>query len=280
MQVRVRLLQLQAGRGKEEQLSRIEKLLADAQPGTLAAVPEYAMLDPTGLPPETVAGAAEPLDGPWVSRLRRIARENGVCLLATLFEKGPASRPYNSVVAIDEAGEIVGVYRKTLLFDALGYRESDYFTPGDGPKGPWRLCGLRVGTLVCFEIRFPELFRYHALAGADLIVVPSAWYRGPGKEEQYRFLAQARAHENTVWIAAPILYGENFTGRSMIVDPYGIVVADAGHGERVLEATVDTSRTLEARSALPLLDIIRRHGASPREALPPLMRRSHSQPSR
>jgi len=263
--VKVRLLQLTPKQGKEEQLKTIEAMAAGAEPGTIIAVPEYAMLDPTGRSPGEVAAAAEPLDGPWVSRLSRLARRLESCIIATMFEAGPRGKPYNSVVALNERGELVGVYRKTMLFDALGYRESDYFEPGHGPEGPWSLCGARVGALVCFEIRFPELARYHALSGADLIVVPSGWYAGPGKEEQYRFLAQARAHENTVWLAAPILYGAHFTGRSLIVDPYGIVAADAGHGERTLEAVLDPDRLAEARSRLPLLEMLREKGVGPRD---------------
>ncbi len=260
MAARLVLLQLTPRDSKEEQLHAIEALASRARPGSIIAVPEYAMLDPTGRDPGEVARAAEDLDGPWLSRLRGLARRLESCLVATMFERGPRGKPYNTVVLVDERGEVAGVYRKNLLFDALGYRESDYFEPGPEPPRPVDLCGLRIGVAVCFEIRFPELFRAQALDGAEAFIVPSAWYTGPGKEEQYRFLAQARAHENTAWLAAPIMYGAHFTGRSLVVNPYGVVVADTGHGERVLEYEVDPGLAREARERLPLLEALRRRG--------------------
>ncbi len=257
MGIPVFIAQLRARTSKEEQLRVIEKLAGKAEPGGILAVPEYAMYDVTGRGPETLRSIAEPLDGPWVSRLRRISREKGICMIATLHELNPRGKPYNTAVVIDERGEIVGVYRKTHLFDALGYRESDYYTPGDKLFEPVKACGARLGLAICFEIRYPEVFRYQALRGAEIVFVPSAWYRGEGKEEQYEYLARARAHENTVWIVAPILYGEHFTGRSKVVDPYGIVRVDAGYGERLVAAEVKTDYIAEVRRILPLLDLRR-----------------------
>jgi len=253
--VLVGLVQLEVRESKADNLKAVTRL-ASRLDADIIAIPEYSMFDPTGMSAEEVLRGAEPLDGPWVSELRRLAREKGSCIVGSLFEEGPG-KPYNTLVAIDDKGELVGVYRKTHLFDALGYRESDVFHPGDRLFTPVDLCGARVGLAVCFELRFPEIFRAQALQGAELFIVPSAWYRGPGKEEQYRFLASARAHENTVWLAAPILYGRNFTGRSLIVDPMGVVRADAGFGERTLQARLDSGTLREARRLLPLLEIHR-----------------------
>ena len=256
-EIRVHLVQLGARRSKEESATAVEKLLSTIEGPGLAVLPEYSMFDPTGLDPRVVAGAAEPLEGPWLSRVRRIARDRGLCVVVGVFESGPRGKPYNTVVAIDERGEVVGFRRKYFLFDALGYRESSVFEPGGDPwAGLVELCGATIGLAVCFELRFPEVFRAHALRGAEVFIVPSAWYRGPGKEEQYRFLAQARAHENTSWLLAPILYGDNFTGRSMIVNPYGIAEVDAGHGERVVSHTISREAVEEARRRLPLLSIL------------------------
>jgi len=253
--VRVGIVQLEVRGSKEENLEALLRLASRLE-ADIIAFPEYSMFDPTGMSAEEVLRGAETLDGPWVGALRRLAREKGSCVVGSLYEQGPG-KPYNTLVAIDGQGEIVGVYRKTHLFDALGYRESDVFEPGDKIFEPVELCGARVGLAVCFELRFPEIFRAQTLMGAEVFIVPSAWYRGPGKEEQYRFLAQARAHENTVWLAAPILYGSNFTGRSLIVDPLGIVRAEAGFGEKTLTALLDAGTLEQARRLLPLIEIHR-----------------------
>ena len=256
-ELRVYLVQLEARRDKEESAKAVERLLSRIEGPGLAVLPEYSMFDPTGLEPGVVSGAAEPLEGPWLARIRRIARDKGLCVVVGVFEKGPRGKPYNSVVAVGEDGEIVGFRRKYFLFDALGYRESSVFEAGEDPySGLMNLCGVPTGVAVCFELRFPEVFRRHALGGAEVFVVPSAWYRGPGKEEQYRFLAQARAHENTAWLLAPILYGANFTVGSLIVKPYGMVEVDAGQGERVVDYTIERRILEEARERLPLLQIL------------------------
>ena len=254
----VSVLQLEAAPDKDTMKRRIEKMIKRAR-GDLIVLPEYAMLDPTDLGPEELYAASEPVEGSWVSALRKTAKEKGSCIVGTLFEPSPQPpKVYNTIVMINEAGEMVGVYRKTHLFDVLGYRESDKMLPGPSLPSPARLCGAMIGVSVCFELRYPELFRLQAEQGAEVFVVPSAWYRGPGKEEAYRFLAQARAHENVSYLVGAVLYGERFTGRSLIVNPYGIVVADAGFGARILEAELDPGVLELARRAMPLLDLRRR----------------------
>ncbi len=249
------IAQARAHNNKEESMKALEELLSKAS-ADLIVTPEYLMLDPTGLDKPTLLQAAEPLNGWWVERLSRIAVEHGSCIIANMFERD-GGNVYNTTVIINRDGGILSSYRKTHLFDALGYRESSIFTPGSEPPRVVEACGIKVGAVVCFEIRFPELFRRLALEGAELITVPAAWYRGDGKEEAIRFLAQARAHENTVYLAVAALYGGNFTGRSMLVDPMGIVTLDLGHGERYMEAIIDKSRLEEARRLLPLLGLRR-----------------------
>ncbi len=255
-EIDVSLIQLEARGSKRESLQSILKLI-DKTRGDLILLPEYSMFDITGLEPSVVEKGSEPVDGDWVKALSGKAREKGSCIITSFFERNPKGRPYNSVAIINEKGEIVSVYRKTHLFDALGYKESSYFTPGDELFNPIELCGVKIGVAICFEIRFPEIIRYQVLKGAEIVIVPSAWYRGIGKEEQYRFLARARAHENTVWVIAPILYGSSFTGRSIIVDPLGVPVIDGGYGEKILEYTVDTGAIERARKLLPLLELRR-----------------------
>lgn len=256
--VRLTLLQLRARSSKEESLRAVQKLLEKAPDGLgIISLPEYSMFDPTGLEADRINRLSETIDGPWITAVRQAAKSKGSCIVTTFFEKNRGGKPYNSVALINEEGEIIATYSKTHLFDALGYRESDWFAQGEKLFDPTTLCGARLGLAICFEIRFPEIFRYQAVRGAEVVIVPSGWYTGPGKEEQYRFLAQARAHENTLWIAAPILYGEHFTGRSIIVNPYGVVVADAGYGERILSNLIDLEEVERVREKLPVLKLRR-----------------------
>lgn len=254
---RIGILQVSASKDKDEARSRVEKVLSRARvEASLIVMPEYLMADPTGLGPRSLAGIAEPVGGPWTRWVEQLSREYGTCIVASMYEAGPGM-PYNTLLLSTPERGVIYTYRKTHLFDALGYRESSILTPGSEPPRVVEACGLKLGMVVCFEIRFPELFRLLASSGAELVAVPAGWYRGDGKEEALRFLAQARAHENTIYLAVAALYGGNFTGRSMLVDPYGVVTLDLGHGERYMEAELDPEVLGEARRRLPLLQLRR-----------------------
>lgn len=255
--IRIGVLQVAPRSSKTETLRVVEKLLESARDPSLIVTPEYLMLDPTGLPREKVYEEAEDLEGSWLGFFKDKARGLGACIAATLFEKSGDGRVYNTLAFIDKNGSIKAVYRKTHLFDAYGYRESSFTAPGDRLFQPTDLCGVKVGAAICFELRFPEIFRTQALSGAEVIVVPSAWYKGPLKEETLRFLAQARAHENTVYLVVASNPGRNFVGRSMIVNPMGVVKLDLGPGERYEEYEIDTGEIEEARKVLPVLKLRR-----------------------
>jgi deaminated glutathione amidase len=208
-----------------------------------------------------VRAAAEPLDGPFGRGLSDVARSAGVAIAAGVFEAAPDGRAYNTAVGYDVDGQLVAAYRKIHLFDALGYRESDNVAPGQDVVIA-SLAGLRVGFLTCYDIRFPELARALAADGAELLVVPAAWAAGTFKEEHWITLVRARAIENTIWVAAvgqvPDL-GEKPTraptgvGRSMLVDPMGVVRLDLGPAEALATGNVDTAYTDSVRAVLPSL---------------------------
>ncbi len=255
--VRISILQVSSSSSKEEAAKKIMKL-ASVATGDILVLPEYAMIDLTDIPAEELYGYSETLEGSWVRMLSTIAREKNACIVGTMFERSEEPpRVYNTAVFIDQSGEVKAVYRKTHLFDILGFRESEKIKPGDKLFTPIDLCGVRVGAAICFEIRYPEIFRLQALEGVDVFVIPSGWYLGHGKEEAYRVLAQARAHENVAYVAGAVLAGARFTGRSVIVDPYGIVRAEGGFGEAVVEHTLDPELLEEARRRMPLLDLRR-----------------------
>ena len=205
--------------------------------------------------------AAEPLDGPFCSGLAAAAKQTGVALVAGVFEPAPDGRVYNTAVAYDGTGELVASYRKLHLFDAFGHRESDQVAPGSAPV-ICTLAGVRTGLAICYDVRFGELSRALAVAGAELLVLPAAWAAGLFKEEHWVTLVRARAIENTMWVAAvgqvpdpdePPTRAATGIGRSMLVDPLGVVRADLGPAPGVTVAEVDTGLIGTVRASLPSL---------------------------
>jgi predicted amidohydrolase len=205
--------------------------------------------------------AAEPLDGPFCSGLAAAAKDTGVGLVAGVFEPAPDGRVYNTAVAFDGAGELVASYRKLHLFDAFGHRESDEVAPGSVPV-VCTLAGVRVGLAICYDVRFPELFRALAVGGADLILLPAAWAAGLFKEEHWVTLVRARAIENTVWLAGvcqvpdpaePPTRAATGIGRSMLVDPLGVARLDLGPSAGVAVGSVDTGLVETVRATVPSL---------------------------
>jgi predicted amidohydrolase len=205
--------------------------------------------------------AAEPLDGTFCAGLADVAKATGLAVVAGVFEPAPRGRVFNTTVAFDRDGDLVSRYRKIHVFDALGHRESDNVTPGDEVVIA-RLAGLRVGFMTCYDVRFPELARALAVGGADLLVLPSAWAAGPFKEEHWVTLVRARALENTIWLAAagqvpdpaePPTKAATGIGRSMLVDPMGVVRLDLGPTEGLGTADVDPEQTARVRAILPSL---------------------------
>jgi deaminated glutathione amidase len=204
---------------------------------------------------------AEPLDGPFCRGLAATARSAGLALVAGLFEPASDGRVFNTTVGYDADGRLAAVYRKIHLFDALGHRESDSVAPG-GDIVVAELAGLRIGFLTCYDVRFPELASALAIGGADLLVLPAAWAAGLFKEEHWVTLVRARAIENTIWVAAagqvpdpaePPTRAPTGIGRSMLVDPMGVVRLDLGSDEEVAVAEVDSDVTALVRAALPSL---------------------------
>ena len=221
-------------------------------------LPEYSMFVPDGLSPEEVYALSEGLDGPFLQELSRFAEEFSTYVLAPILERSEKPpKVYNTSVLLSPSGAVVTTYRKLHLMDALGVRESTYVVPGDRPSPVVEVAGARVAIAVCFDLRFPELFRLYALAGAELVAVPAAWYRGPLKEEVLHALARARAIENTVYVAVANQYSDRFTGRSAAVDPLGVVAVDLGIGERYAEVSLDLNYLEEVRRQLPLLSLRR-----------------------
>jgi len=257
--MRVALCQIPASSQPAVNLSRVRSALTSAseQGSDLAVFPEGTQARFSA----DLRTVAEPLDGPFCRGLSAAARSSGVALVAGVFEPAPDNLVYNTTVAFDATGRLAAAYRKIHLFDALGHRESDSVAPGQDLVIA-KLGGLRVGFMTCYDVRFPELARALAAGGADLLVLPAAWAAGQFKEEHWVTLVRARAIENTIWVAAagqvpdtaePATKAPTGIGRSMLVDPMGVVRLDLGPAAGLGIGDVDPGLTASVRYQLPCL---------------------------
>lgn len=257
--MRVALAQVTASSEKSENLAVARQYLqeAQAQGARLVILPEMFMAAPTGERPP--AAAAEPLDGPFVQALGRAAQDSGLFVVCGVWERSEdPDRPFNTAVVIDAGGRVVAAYRKLHLFDALNVRESDKMLPGADRPPVWEMEGLRVGVSICYDLRFPELFRDLSERGAGLLVLPSAWYAGTLKEDHWLTLLRARAIENTAYVAGANQVGGPFCGRSAAFDPFGVLLADAGETPGLVTFDVQADRIAAVREKLPSLTHRRR----------------------
>lgn len=242
---------------------RVASLVADAaaRGARLIVLPEYSscFVDPMDA---TLVANAEPLDGEFVRALRSLASDLDVVIVAGLVETADAGRVHNAVVAVS-AGGVQAVYRKQHLYDAFGQTESDWVEPGALETATFDLDGLRFGLMTCYDLRFPEVARTLADAGADAIVVPAEWVRGPLKEHHWTTLLAARAIENTAYVISADHPTPIGVGHSQVVDPQGVVVAGVGAGEGIAVAPVDPVLVARTREANPVLRL-RRYRVMPR----------------
>ena len=213
--------------------------------------------------PERMATAAEPLDGPSISWARELARELRLDLVAgSIVERADdGGKPFNTSVHVGPDGEVRAVYRKLHLFDVeVGgtvYRESDAERPGDEIVLSELADGAGLGLTVCYDLRFPELYRILAVRGGRVIAVPSAFTLTTTRDH-WEVLVRARAIEDQAFLVAPNQVGEHFAGhrsggRSLIVDPWGLVLAQAPDREAVIASDLDLAAQEDVRSRLPSL---------------------------
>ncbi|HVP22921.1 MAG TPA: carbon-nitrogen hydrolase family protein [Conexivisphaerales archaeon] len=250
--MKICLAQLETVPSKDDNLRKIVSVVERLEEGTdLAVFPEYSMGYPReGLTRKYVAGESEKLDGGFVSAVATASRRKGAAVLLPVYERAGRA-VYNTAVVIVK-GRVLGGYRKIKLFDALGYRESDVFDTGS-ELVTFRLGRMRFGIVICYDLRFPELVKKLAMGGADAILVPSAWYRGPLKEEQWQTLLTARAHEDTCYVVGVGNANREFIGRSIVATPYGVRALDLGAGEKVGYFDLEPREVSEARRKLPVL---------------------------
>jgi predicted amidohydrolase len=260
--LRVACVQMTSGPERSANLEKAEKLVARAAAtgADLVGLPEK--WDAIG-DAEVLYAAAEPLeDSQAVRAMADWARTHAITLVGGSIAERREGREKlsNTSVAFGPEGEVLGVYRKIHMFDVevegLVYRESEAQEGGDEPvvvRGE----GWPIGLTVCYDVRFPELYRILALEGAELITVPAA-FTVPTGRDHWQVLMRARAIENQNYIAAPGQFGETRPGkpsygRSLIVDPWGVVLAQAPDEETVISAELDRARLRQIREQLPSL---------------------------
>jgi predicted amidohydrolase len=260
--VTVAIAQMASGPDKQQNIRRAVDLVQEAaQNGaTLVALPET--FDYRG-DTSTISSIAEPLPGTALGPLMGLAAERGLWILAGSVHEQDAdvSMPYNTSVLIDPRGRIAATYRKMHLFDiTIGDRsvaESRHYTAGTEVVCA-KAAGMKVGLTICYDIRFPELYRCLADLGAELVFIPSS-FTTPTGEAHWEILVRARAIENQCFVVAPGQAGVGAGGiatygNSMIVAPWGRVLARAPQeGEHVISAELDLRELADVRKRLPAL---------------------------
>ncbi len=260
--MRVAAVQLTSTADRERNLATADRLTraAAAAGAELVVLPEkWAVL---GTPEETAAGA-EPFDGPALAWARDAARELGIDLVAgSIAERVPGrEKGSNTSVHVGPDGDVRAVYRKIHMFDVeVGgrtYRESEREEGGDEIVLSETAHGVELGLTICYDLRFPELYRILAIRGARVITVPAA-FTFPTTRDHWEPLLRARAIEDQAFVIAANQVGEHAPGyrsggRSMIVDPWGVVLAQAPDSETFITAELDLDQQAEIRRSLPSL---------------------------
>jgi len=261
---RAACIQITAGREIPPNVEKLSALIRRARDAgaDLITLPENAtMIEPVTA--QALAKAVPEQEHPGLPAFQALARETGAWLLiGSLSIRVGEDRVANRSLLLDASGAIVARYDKLHLFDVNlkdgeSYRESETIRPGDRAMlapTPWGLMGMTI----CYDVRFPYLYRSLAHAGAGMLTVPAAFTRTTGRAH-WHVLVRARAIENGCYVIAPAQCGVHAEGRttyghSLIVDPWGDVLADGGEDEGIIVADIDMEQVEKARRRIPALE--------------------------
>jgi len=262
----VAAVQMRSTEDRKRNLDTADRLAARAaaQGAEVIAFPEnVAELRRAGARPR-----AESPSGSTAGRFSEMAvRHRAFVLAGTIALSGkPGGKPHNASILFDPQGTIVAIYRKMHLFDVAipgraEFRESAVIAPGDRPVAAATALGT-LGLSICYDLRFPELYRHLALAGSSVLLVPSAFTAYTGRAHWHALL-RARAIENLAYVVAPAQWGRHGNGRvsyghTCVIDPWGRVIAERASGEGVVVARIEPGREQRIRRELPALDHVRR----------------------
>lgn len=248
--MRIALAQITSGTDLEHNAVQMRARIAEAaaRGAELVCFPEYSMYEKKTVD-ASFGGVAEPLDGPFVTRLAELADAHGVAVVAGVVERHPdGANPYNTLVALDGRGAIVGRYRKRYLYDAYGFRESTWISRPEHETVVVRLAGTRIGLMTCSDLRHPGFATELSAAGATVILECASWVPGPSKVEHWRVLTRARAIENLCFVAGVSQCPPVSIGRSLVVDPMGELLAELSDKPGLLVVDLDLEQVTRQRA--------------------------------
>jgi len=254
------IVQMKSSINKQDNLLESLKYIKEAayRRADYIFFPEFQMaFSSSTQTPDELYNSAEPLaNSKFLKKICKYSEKYKIGIVGTFFEKNPYQtdkKVFDTAFCTNKNGKIVSVYRKLHLYDAFGFKESLKFNRGDEiPKLVPTTIG-KMGLMICYDIRFPELSRILTVNGSDIIVIPSGWIHGIMKEEHWITMLKARAIENGVYVIAPNQVGNIFCGRSMIVDPLGSILTDLGDKRGIEYVEIQKERISEVRKTLPLL---------------------------
>jgi len=255
--MKVSIGQVTSGTDKEANINAIAESAkkAAAEGASLIVFPEFSMYKQPAAD-ENFIKAGENLDGPFVTALKRIARENSINIAAGMTEHiDTENRVFNTIAVISKEGQLLGTYRKLHLYDSFGGQESKWVRPGSCDQNHvFEIEGIKFGFATCYDLRFPEIARWLVDQGAEAIVLPTAWTPGLRKDDHWNTLTRARAIENTAYFVAADLAPPFCPGGSLIIDPMGVILAQAPETAAVITAEISKDRVLEVRKKNPALE--------------------------
>ena len=254
---KIAVVQMRAETDKKTNLKKILRYISQAshKGAVLCTFPEFMMCyTPSSQSPLELANIAEKIDGEFVSSISEVAKQNSIQVVGTLYEKSPKpNRVYDTSFLMDKNGKVISTYRKIHLYDALGFKESVKLYPGSSITKPVKTSVGKLGMMICYDLRFPEMSRILASSGSEVLVVPSAWVKGKMKEEHWLTMNKTRAIENGCYVISPDQVGNIYCGRSIVVDPYGKILLDMKKREGIGFVDISLDEVKQIRQRLPLL---------------------------
>lgn len=254
---RIAIVQMRAETDTKNNLKKILKYISQAanKGSVLCAFPEFMMCyTPYSQSSSDLANIAEKINGEFVSSISEAANQNSIQIVGTFYEKSPKkNRVYDTAFLIGQNGKMISRYRKIHLYDALGFKESAKLCPGSLIEKPVKTSIGKIGLMICYDLRFPEMSRVLTLSGSEILVVPSAWVKGEMKEEHWLTINKTRAIENGCYVISPDQVGNIYCGRSLVIDPYGKILLDMKKKEGIGIVEISLDEVKLVRKKLPLL---------------------------
>jgi predicted amidohydrolase len=242
-------IQVETGSDPGENLEKVVSIFNEA----VKSRPDFVILPEMFeivTKPEEASEHAHAVPSDITGLISDLAKKNSVNVIGGSFFEAKGNLVYNTSLVYDREGEIRGKYRKIHLFDAFGYGESNFLARGSEPL----LCeldGLRFGVAICYDIRFPEIFRHYAIQGAQVVFLPAAFFQP--NHDHWQLNVRGRALDNTIFVMTSNHTGRSFVGRSMIANPWGVAVASMGIEEGFYTAEIDVSLIEKFRERLSFL---------------------------